>query len=77
MLKLWQNPDFIIQDAAIADRGMVKEIFFSFYFLEHAGELHIFVLESEIWSNYKKRHRTWTKVRAVSGLTVRTRVTEI
>ena len=28
MLKLWQNPDFIIKDAAIADKGMVAEILF-------------------------------------------------
>ena len=29
-----------------------------FFFLEHAGELHMFVLKEKQWSNYNEQHLT-------------------
>ena len=49
----------------------------NFFFLEHAGELRIFVLrEEKEWSNYKSQHHTLDQSEGCSGLKYRNNVTE-
>jgi len=75
MLKLWQNPDFIIKDAAIADKRMVAEILF--FFARTRRRAAYLCIKRVRFGPITRNGTIPRPVRAVLGLTAGTRVTEM